>query len=183
MTEDALEKRCQEFDPDGKDHIPPRPPTPSETPPVDATATPPGVGDGPLTQTPSATAADKPAVPPAYAQFEVINWADTLGRAFVELRGRMGEAPIYRGVVPIERRFLDGLGFRGQRPFDIAATCVDEAFQKFDAARDAARAAGEEEADRDHTRAVLSGQIPPRPQMRMPPGLPQGTQRGRRRRN
>jgi hypothetical protein len=151
-----------------------------DTPPVVGDAAPAPAGPRPDGAAPPESAA--PAAAP-YTQFKVINWADTLGRAFVELQGRMGEAPIYRGVVLIERLFADGSGFRGQRAFDIPATCADEAFQKFDAARDAARKAGEEEADRDHTRAVLSGQIPIRPPIQMPLRLPKGGGGQRRRVN
>ena len=116
-----------------------------------------------------ATTADTgPGTPPPvpvvpYSRFEIRLYGDTAGRQFSRLINRDGQPDKFRGSIVIAKAWPDGMGKTQQYPFEIPALAVDDAFAKYDEAREAARAKGDADLEHWHLQLVLQarGPMPP----------------------
>ena len=101
-----------------------------------------------------------PVVP--YSRFEIRFHGDTAGRQFSRLINRDGQPDKFMGAVVITKAWPDGMGKTQQYPFEIPALAVDDAFTKYDAAREAARVKGDADLEHQHLQMVLTarGSVP-----------------------
>lgn len=132
---------------------------PHDTKPEDATV--------PATETPATAATPTSAAP--YSKFEMRVYGDTAGRRFTMLVNRDGDPTLFTASGVFKKAYPDDTSGRQAYQFVIPATCVDEAFEKFDAAKAAAEKDAEKELDHQHMVAALSGQLPGPPIPAMPP--------------
>jgi hypothetical protein len=140
-----------------------------------ATTVAPPINAPPETQAEAQAAA--PAVP--YDRYKIVPWADTAGRQFSQLCSRDGKADKFMSAVNVEHKFNDGYVMQAKVNYEIPATSVDEAFEKFDAAKAAIVAEAVAEMEHQHLHAQLLGQLPPRPTGAVPMPIPGG--RGKKR--
>jgi hypothetical protein len=125
-------------------------------PPVPIEAAPPSAGEAP------------------YSRFEVRHFADTDGRQFTHLLNYDGQPDRFVAAGVFEKAYPDHTGGRQAYRFIIPATCVDEAFARFDAAKAKAVKDAEAELDHQHMVAALTNQLPGPPPGQMAPVPLQG---------
>jgi len=116
-----------------------------------------------------ATKAAPPPAEPPYSRFEVRVFADTKGRQFTHLFSYDGQPDRFVAAGVFEKAYPDDTGGRQAYQFAIPATCVDEAFEKFDEARAKAVKDAEAELDHQHMVAALTNQLPGPPPGQMAP--------------
>jgi len=130
----------------------------------------PGQATDPTVTAPTAAPALTP-VPgePPYSRFDVFSHVDTDGRKFTHLRNRDGQPDRFLAADVFEKAYPDHTGGRQTYQFVIPATCVDEAFEKFDDAKAKAVKDAEAELDHQHMVAALTNQLPGPPPGQMAP--------------